>query len=515
MNSSSMDWINPNPGDFSEEADVTRLRMFRNKFVHEGSSKLSEKEFSAMYVELRDVISRLARSSGCIDFSAMVDRLEQKKVGYFEYFEKKPAVNDQATSVSSSLEETIVDKPEFHVNNVSANEDGLEGKCRYHKVEVIDPAGSLVSFQGSDSTIYETPTIGDTLLTPHTKDVGTSTCNLQPKRKLSKKLSDAIRPFIRPPLKNTENDLSKSSVPLPIRIKRKTKVRQNLPNWLCLTSKSRFREHSSVVLPCHSDRSPLRCQITGMVCNENGQLIITDCVHNSMQVFDAAGMFLDENECPQPSGVCLVFPDLVAVNLRIGSCVQLLRYDLLQQRFHCVERIQLKCDLKHYDMKCDNSYIYILCENGSLHRIHKIRKPECGLIRPSGITEKVNSFDLCKHFFYLSTNDAIYCIDDVGSRIWTYSPSRSSGETRKRRSFEGLTVTNNCLYVAKWARNSILKMSLRGDFLAEVELPTVACPFKLTSAGRRLLISQYSTDLKREACGTIVQLKHRRFSTNR
>ncbi|XP_052259791.1 uncharacterized protein LOC127864140 [Dreissena polymorpha] len=159
MNSASMVWINPNPGDFSEEADVTRLRMFRNKFVHEGSSKLSEKEFSALYVELRDVISRLARSSGCIDFSAMVDRLEQKKVGPFESFERKPAVNDQSTSVSSSLEEnidncgheTIVGKPEFHVNNVSANEDGLEGKCRYHEVEVIDPAGSFVSFQGSDS----------------------------------------------------------------------------------------------------------------------------------------------------------------------------------------------------------------------------------------------------------------------------------------------------------------------------------------------------------------------------
>ncbi|KAH3779413.1 hypothetical protein DPMN_157216 [Dreissena polymorpha] len=62
MNSASKVWINPDPGDFSEEADVTRLRMFRNKFVHEGSSKLSEKEFSALYVELRDVISRLAQS---------------------------------------------------------------------------------------------------------------------------------------------------------------------------------------------------------------------------------------------------------------------------------------------------------------------------------------------------------------------------------------------------------------------------------------------------------------------
>ncbi|KAH3779414.1 hypothetical protein DPMN_157217 [Dreissena polymorpha] len=244
-----------------------------------------------------------------------------------------------------------------------------------------------------------------------------------------------------------------------------------------------------------------------MVCNKNGQLIITDCVHNSVQVFDADGTILDEYECPQPSGVCLVFSDLVAVSRRIGSCVELLRYDHLRQRFDCAERIQLKCDLKHYDIKCDDSYIYILCENGALHYINKIRKPECGLIRPSGITEKVNSFDLCKHFFYLSTNEVIYCIDHVGSRIWTYSPSRSSGETRQRWSFEGLTVTNNCLYVAQWAMNSILKMSLRGDFLAEEEVPTVACPFKLTFAGRRLLISQYSSDLEREACGTIVQLK--------
>lgn len=466
MKVSNKIWTNPSHGDLSPEADVTRLKIKRNKSVHSGKTSLSFDEFEIEFQELEMILCRLVRYVNTEELTVpdIVQTLEKKKHGLFE---NKPSSSHVATSTSSSLEMVPV--------------------C-------VDDTESCFSQSSTESAEYSNPVVS------FRKEATTSTSSLEKKRKLSFKVKSCIEPFIMSPKKITQ----KENTPVPKRIK--TKEKQKLTRRKCKTCSCSLQgscsneEANSILTNDHSSQD-YRCNISGISMLGCGVLIVADSSHDTVQALSTSGEIIDEFECSKPHGVVALGLDNFAVTLRTISKVVVLKFNTAVNCIELENEFEVLCDSWLNDIKCSGGYLYILCENGDLHILDRKTGSDAGTIFTN--IQFSSNFDITEKGdrLFLTHGQNVTCLDGFGNTVWSYMD-------KTRKTFKSIAVHKEIVYVCAWDRHKVISLtSKEGKSLKEFSDEHLRSPWSILIHRKRLYVSQYMSALNSSSCREIVVMK--------
>ncbi|XP_053393062.1 uncharacterized protein LOC128555255 [Mercenaria mercenaria] len=500
MKVSNKIWSDPNHGDLSPEADVTRLKKKRNKLAHLGKATLTEDEYVVEFQKLEMILCRLARYASSADLTVadLALKLENKKHGVFE---SKPLTSNVATSVSSSLNKDPASESDSSSTYsafkslpfASNNDTSFSGSLDSDHTKNSDSVSiySLSSMESKSSSVS-----GKDIK----KEIATSTSSLQKKRKLSFKVRSYLEPFISSPNKEGE----KENTDLPKRIKTKDKKkdsRQRCKSCSCTLKGSCKSVEANLVKTNDHSSQKYRCNISGLTMLNSGILIATDSSHDVVQALALSGNVLDEFECAQPNSVVAVGSSKFAVTLLRSSKVKILKFNNDNNCIEAENEFNVDCDSWLSDMKYSSGYLYTLCENGDLHILNVKTGSDAGLF-PTKV-QCISHFDIANKGdrIFISHGHHISCLDGFGNTIWCYSD-------KTKRTFKGIVLRKNTIFVCAWDKDKIISLATKdGKCLKEYSDEQMRCPWSVCALKGKLFVSQYMSDLNSESCSEIVVMQ--------
>ena len=235
------------------------------------------------------------------------------------------------------------------------------------------------------------------------------------------------------------------------------------------------------------------CYITGITVLENGNIVVCDNVHDSLQMYNPEHQCISELECLHPWGVIPVSETAVAVTLHYDHKVVLVKaVDTLEQLKE--KDILLKCksslcfDIKFYAFR-----LYVLCINSDIH-VLDLKGKEYSVIR-TGITTNTLKYidvDIENKELFVSGESGIACLDYKGLPLWHYKV-RSKGKLFST----GIIRFKGRLLFCDWANHCLKELYEEGTKIRTVFTETIEKPLAITADrnGETIIFSQGDYDM--------------------
>lgn len=238
------------------------------------------------------------------------------------------------------------------------------------------------------------------------------------------------------------------------------------------------------------------CYITGITALSNGNIVLCDSVHDSLQLYDPEIKCISEICCPHPWGIASISDTAIAVSLHYDHKITLV------QAAKSLERLQdkdivLKCKASLvYDITYYAYRIYALCIDSDVH-ILDLKGTEYGIIR-TGIaknTLKYLDVDIDKERVVVSGEDCIACLDFKGLLQWSYKP-----QSKAKLVSTGVLVYKGCLLVGDWENNRLVEIydggqKMRTVYSDRIEKPVAMC---LSESGGDIFVTQGDYEFSEE-----------------
>ena len=235
------------------------------------------------------------------------------------------------------------------------------------------------------------------------------------------------------------------------------------------------------------------CCLNSIAVLDNKVIAVCDSPHDCIQLFNGNYELLEEMECKRPRGICTVDRDTFGVSIHSEPIIKLLSVN--QTSFAWTNDIKIACKSWIRDIKQAGKCMYLLCDDGDIHKTNL-----------KGKTEKVFPTRLGKHqcrhlcvskdanMFYVSSEEAVICMDKDGKQIWKYSDVLGMTEGR------GISVFDNNVFVSDWKNSSLIELTKDGK-VANV-IKDIGYPYAMHIVeGERfgkLFVTQFSRFVSRD-----------------
>lgn len=243
------------------------------------------------------------------------------------------------------------------------------------------------------------------------------------------------------------------------------------------------------------------CYITGIAVLSNGNVVVCDAPHDSLQLYNAETKSISEIECPHPWGVAAVSDTAVAVSLHYDQKIILVQAAATLERLNEKE-ILLKCNAALvYDLQYYAYRIYALCSDSDIH-ILDLKGREYNKIKTGMPMNTLRYFDLQaeKGEIIVSGEKGVACLNMKGLPLWRFQP-----ENKSRLIFTGVLVYRGCIIVNDWENSNLVEIYNEGEdlkvlFSQNLERPMALCK---SLSELEIFVTQADYDLSDEKARTV------------